>query len=246
MKDRPSRTAQGANRAIAAARRLPEDHAMAIGLIIFDCDGVLIDSESIACRVVAETLTDAGYPLQTHDILEFVGKSSRDMYDRLAARFGRQLPDDLDATLGARLRQAFAAELKPMPGVDALLRAHAGSRRCVASSSSPERIRHSLGCTGLLAHFGDGLYSASMVARGKPAPDLFLHAASSMGAAPVHCVVIEDSVPGIAAARAAGMLAIGFTGGSHCDAAHAARLELAGAAPIAGSMAALDALLRDL
>jgi HAD superfamily hydrolase (TIGR01509 family) len=216
---------------------------MAIGLLIFDCDGVLIDSELIACRVVAETLTAAGYPLETRDILEFVGKSSRDMYARLAARFGRSLPDDLDAGLGRHLRQAFAAELQPMAGADALLRGLGGVRRCVASSSGPERIRHSLGCTGLLAHFGADLFSASMVARGKPAPDLFLHAASVLGVPPASCLVIEDSVPGIEAAVAAGMAPIGFTGGAHCGTDHAARLARAGAARIAPSMTALAEML---
>jgi HAD superfamily hydrolase (TIGR01509 family) len=216
---------------------------MTIRLLIFDCDGVLVDSESIACRVVAETLTDAGYPLKAGDIAEFIGKSSRDMYARIAARFGRALPDDLDAALGTRLHQAFASELEPMDGTDALLGTLSGTRRCVASSSGPARIQHSLTCTGLLRHFEPHLYSAAMVARGKPAPDLFLHAASSMGVASADCIVIEDSVPGIEAAVAAGMTPIGFTGGGHCAGDHATRLACAGARQIAGSMAALGALL---
>jgi HAD superfamily hydrolase (TIGR01509 family) len=216
---------------------------MATDLLLFDCDGVLIDSELIACRVVAETLTDAGYALGTHDIIEFVGRSSRDMYARLTGRFGRALPADLDAVLGARLRQAFAAELQPMAGAGALLRGLAGVRCCVASSSGLDRIRHSLGCAGLLEHFGTNLFSASMVAHGKPAPDLFLHAAASMGALPPHCVVIEDSVPGIEAAVVAGMAPIGFTGGAHCASDHADRLTRAGAARIAGSMTALAEML---
>jgi HAD superfamily hydrolase (TIGR01509 family) len=216
---------------------------MALDLLIFDCDGVLIDSELIACRIVAETLTEAGYQSTARDIIAFVGKSSRDMYARLADRFGRALPDDLDARLGQALRRAFAAELQPMAGVDALLCGLAGTRRCVASSSGLERIRHSLGCTGLLGHFGDALFSASMVARGKPAPDLFLHAAAAMGVPPARCVVIEDSVPGIEAAVAAGMAAIGFTGGAHCGTDHAARLTRAGAARVAPSMEELGAML---
>jgi len=218
---------------------------MALDLLIFDCDGVLIDSELIACRIVAETLSEAGYPATARDIIAFVGRSSRDMYARLAERFGRALPYDLDARLGQALRQAFAAELQPMAGADALLRGLAGTRRCVASSSSLERIRHSLGCAGLLGHFGDALFSASMVARGKPAPDLFLHAAAAMGVPPARCIVIEDSVPGIEAAVAAGMAAIGFTGGAHCGTDHAARLTRAGAARTAGSMRALAAMLSD-
>ena len=212
---------------------------MDAALVIFDCDGVLVDSELIACRVVAETLTDAGYPIAAGDILDFVGKSSRDLQARLAARFGRKLPADFDAALAPRLRAAFAAELVAMPGVDALLAGLASTPRCVASSSSLERIRHSLDGTGLIRHFGDHLFSAAMVARGKPAPDLFLHAAAAMGTPAARCVVIEDSVPGIEAAVAAGMIPIGFTGGAHCGPDQARRLAAAGAASVVATMTAL-------
>ncbi len=182
-------------------------------LIIFDCDGVLIDSEMIGCRVVAECLTELGFPLETADILAFIGKSSGDMYTQLEARFSRPLPSGLDDRLAARRRAAFERELTAMPDAIALMTALAGTRMCVASSSSPERIRHSLGCVGLLDRFEGALFSAAMVPRGKPAPDLFLHATAAMRATPAGCAVIEDSVPGIQAAVAAGMTAIGFTGG---------------------------------
>jgi HAD superfamily hydrolase (TIGR01509 family) len=116
-------------------------------------------------------------------------------------------------------------------------------RRCVASSSAPERLRHSLSLTGLLRCFEPHVFSATEVARGKPAPDLFLFAAASMQVAPVGCVVIEDSVPGVQAAVAAGMRAIGFTGGGHCRPGHAERLRAAGAAAVTDAMAALPALV---
>jgi HAD superfamily hydrolase (TIGR01509 family) len=211
-------------------------------LVIFDCDGVLVDSELIACRVVAECLSEAGFPQEPDDIRAYIGGSSRDMYARLGERFGRPVPDDVGAAVAPRLREAFEAELEPMTGVAALLE-RVRHTVCVASSSDPQRIRHSLGCTGLLDHFGGRLFSATMVARGKPAPDLFLHAADALAVTPKRCVVIEDSVPGVQAAVAAGMTVIGFTGGAHCRLGHAGGLRRAGARDIARSMPALGAML---
>ena len=136
---------------------------------------------------------------------------------------------DFADTLRVRVAAAFDAELAPIAGVEAALAA-LPYRRCVASSSAPERLRHSLSLTGLLHWFEPHVFSATQVARGKPAPDLFLFAAASMQAAPATCVVIEDSVPGVQAAVAAGMRVIGFTGGGHCRPGHAERLRAAGAA----------------
>jgi HAD superfamily hydrolase (TIGR01509 family) len=211
-------------------------------LIIFDCDGVLVDSELIACRVVAECLTEAGFAQEADDIRAYIGGSSRDMYARLGERFGRPVPDTVGAMVAPRLRQAFETELRAIAGVAALLE-RVRQTTCVASSSDPQRIRHSLGCVGLLDHFGGRLFSASMVARGKPAPDLFLHAASALAVAPERCLVVEDSVPGVQAAVAAGMAAIGFTGGAHCRLGHANSLRRAGAREIARTMPALAAML---
>ena len=211
-------------------------------LIIFDCDGVLVDSELIACRVVAACLTEAGFALEADDIRGFIGASSRDMYARLAERFGRPVPDAVPAAVAPRLRRAFEAELAPIAGVAALLE-RVRVTTCVASSSEPQRIRHSLTCAGLLDHFGGRLFSASMVARGKPAPDLFLHAADALAVVPARCLVVEDSVPGIQAAAAAGMTAIGFTGGAHCRLGHAGALRRAGAREIARTMHALAPML---
>ncbi len=213
-------------------------------LVIFDCDGVLIDSELIACRVVAGCLSARGYALEAADIVPFIGKSSRDMVATLTARFGRALPDDFDSALAEQLREAFARELQAMAGVAALLDRLHDRAICVASSSNPARIRHSLSCVGLLERFGDQIFSATMVERGKPAPDLFLHAAARMGFPPSACAVIEDSVPGVQAAVAAGMTAFGFTGGSHCRLGHASGLRRAGAREIARTIDALRPLLR--
>ena len=129
-----------------------------------------------------------------------------------------------------------------MPGIHSVVRALTGPR-CVASGSAPERLRHSLGLTGLLPHFDPHIFSATQVARGKPAPDLFLFAAQRMQAATDACLVIEDSVAGVQAAVAAGMRVIGFTGGSHCRPDHADRLRAAGVSALCGDMRALGALL---
>jgi HAD superfamily hydrolase (TIGR01509 family) len=219
---------------------------MSIGLIIFDCDGVLIDSEVIACRVVADCLTAAGFPTQANAIVEFVGTSSGAMYATLEARFGRGLPDGLDRTIRAALLRAFETELRPMPGIGALLTDVDDVRRCVASSSHPDRLEHSLRLAGLFDDFAPNIFSATLVPRGKPAPDLFLHAAAAMDVELPRCLVVEDSVPGVQAATAASMRVIGFTAGAHCRPGHAERLRAAGASAIAGSMAELGSMLRKL
>ena len=198
-------------------------------LVIFDCDGVLVDSEAIACRVDAELLTSLGFPVGFEDFRDrYVGISTATMCADIEARFGRRLPADIARRLLDAVLDAFEAELAPIPGIPDALRA-IDAPRCVASSSDPPRIRRSLEIAGLLGLFDPHLFSATMVARGKPAPDIFLHAASAMGAAPRDCVVVEDSVPGVQAARAAGMRVLGFVGGGHCGPGHGARLAAAGA-----------------
>ena len=212
-------------------------------LVIFDCDGVLIDSELIACRVDAEYLTEIGFPTTAEFIQEnFVGVSARVMFERLERDHGRKLPADFPALLQTRLNAAFDDELEAIAGVADMLPA-LGVRTCVASSSQPERLRHTLGVTGLWSHFDPHVFSASMVRNGKPAPDLFLYAADKMGARPQDCVVVEDSRAGVAAGRAAGMRVLGFTGGSHCPPDHAARLREAGADAVFAEMGKLPRLL---
>lgn len=219
---------------------------MTARLVVFDCDGVLVDSETIACEVVAELFTSLGYPLGFEDVRrDFIGISTAGMCRTLEARFGRPLPEDMPERLLAAELAAFDTRLTAIPGVADALEALAGPR-CVASSSDPPRIRRSLELTGLLHHFDPHLFSAKMVARGKPAPDIFLHAARMMGAEPAHCVVVEDSVPGVTAARAAGMTVLGFTGGDHCAPGHDARLRAVGADHVFADMRELPGLLSRL
>jgi HAD superfamily hydrolase (TIGR01509 family) len=198
-------------------------------MIIFDCDGVLVDSEPIAAAVAAEALTRAGFAF-TPDLVarQFTGMSDADMLAAVEAAAGRQLPPDFAAALLSATNKRLQAELRPMPHAAEML-ARLDRARCVASSSGLERVRLSLEVTGLIAFFAPHLYSASEVARGKPAPDLFLYAAENVGVAPSECVVVEDSESGVAAALAAGMTPIGFAGGSHVDAGSAPALLAAGA-----------------
>lgn len=217
--------------------------AKAPDLVVFDCDGVLVDSETIACRIDAEIFTDLGFPLSFEDIRrDFVGVSATTMCRAIEERFGRALPADMPQRLLQAALDSFEAELQPIAGIADALRRLAGPR-CVASSSSPPRIRRSLELTGLIDFFAPHLFSATMVTNGKPAPDLFLHAAREMGVSPARCVVIEDSIPGVTAARAAGMTVYGFVGGGHCVDGHGERLSALGADAVFDDMADLPRLL---
>ena len=185
------------------------------GLVIFDCDGVLVDSEPIALRLLLETLAGAGLAMDAETAnARFLGRSLASMRAILAEDHGLTLSDAALEEMRGRLYAAFRAELRPVPGVAEAL-AGLGRAFCVASSSQPERIELSLRVTGLWPFFEGRMFSATQVARGKPAPDLFLYAARSMGYAPAACLVVEDSRAGIAAAQAAGMRVVAFTGGSH-------------------------------
>ena len=177
-------------------------------LVIFDCDGVLIDSEHLAARADVACLAEDGIAVSEEDILErYKGISVADMLADIERRFGRRLRDDFDARNTHRLRALFEAELRAMPGVEAVLDGLTG-KICIASSSSPERLRHSLGLVGLHDRFAPHIFSATQVERGKPAPDLFLYAAARMNAEPARCVVVEDSLAGVEAAVAAANITI--------------------------------------
>jgi HAD superfamily hydrolase (TIGR01509 family) len=193
-------------------------------LIIFDCDGVLVDSEPISIAVLLDVLARAGHVMEEETAYRlFLGRSMATTIELLHNDFGFVVTSDHLDQARTALNERFRRELKPIPGVRNAL-GKLSAPRCIASSSKPERIRLSLSITGLLDQFEPHIYSAAMVERGKPAPDLFLHAARDMGAEPGRCLVIEDSPAGVEAAKAAGMRVFGFTGGSH---AHAGGLAVA-------------------
>lgn len=217
---------------------------MNLDLVIFDCDGVLVDSEVISCRAHAQTLTRHGYSITEDEVLHrFLGVSDREARLMIERETGHPLPDDFEAEVKEATLKFYAGDLKAIAGVGAAIAAiHVP--KCVASSGTPEKIRHGLECAGLYEQLSPHIFSATMVKRGKPAPDLFLYAASQMRAAPGRCLVIEDSVPGVTGAVAAGMIALGFNGGSHCQAGHADRLRAAGAALVFDDMRQLPELVR--
>ena len=185
-------------------------------LIIFDCDGVLIDSEVIACRLLAEALAREGYPISPQETTSrFAGISSRAILQQVERELGRPLSADFEAVSRQHLHTTFERELRAVAGIHAALDA-IDIPVCVASGSAPDRLEVSLRVTGLSARFGQNVFSAVTVGRGKPAPDLFLFASRQMGTEPERCLVIEDSIPGVQAAVAAGMFVLGFCGASHC------------------------------
>jgi HAD superfamily hydrolase (TIGR01509 family) len=181
-------------------------------LVIFDCDGVLVDSEPIAVRVDGVVLAELGMPLSESEIVErFVGRAPAVMRAAIEEHLGRPLPADWDVGFQRLYDEAYAAELQPVPGIQDALDAIA-LPTCVASSSDPGPLRHKLELTGLYDRFAGRIFSASQVRNGKPAPDLFLLAAERMGARPEACVVVEDSRFGVDAARAAGMDVFAYAG----------------------------------
>jgi HAD superfamily hydrolase (TIGR01509 family) len=182
-------------------------------LVIFDCDGVLVDSEPIAVRIDVEMLAEVGVTMSEEEVIErFVGRSPEVILAETEARLGRRVPEGWFDRGEARIRRAYATELQPVPGIVEALEA-VDLPVCVASSSGHENLRFKLELTGLYERFAGHIFSATEVANGKPAPDLFLHAAERMGADPADCVVVEDSRYGVQAARAAGMDVLGYAGG---------------------------------
>lgn len=186
-----------------------------IELVIFDCDGVLIDSEVISGKVLIALLADLGVEIDFAYVQRnFIGRSFQKVAAEIADRFGLSLPHDFEATYRAKLLKAFETQLQPTSGIVDLLSA-LNVKHCVATSSSPERVGRSLQITDLRRFFADNVFTASLVKNGKPAPDLFLLAAKKMGVGPENCLVIEDSVPGIQAALNAQMSVYHYAGGSH-------------------------------
>lgn len=189
-----------------------------IRLVIFDFDGVLADSEGIAIEELAAEITARGAPITPEEAqARFLGASTRDHMAYIADRTGQPCGSDFPDCWHARLFGRYSRELQPVPGaVETLDQLQAaGVAACIGSGGAVPRLAFALRCLGMAARFEGRAFSAEMVARGKPAPDLFLFAAAQMGVSPAECVVIEDAVAGLRAARAAGMRAVGFTGGSH-------------------------------
>jgi len=194
---------------------------MAVGmrpdLVIFDCDGVLVDTEPISNRLFAEMLTAEGYPIDPATVMErFMGRPTSESIREVEQALGRPLPKDLPARLERRIIDAFKADPRPVPGVREAALALPG-RRCVASSSGHGYLREVLAAAGLADLF-ERMFSSREVARGKPAPDLFLHAAASLGVTPERCLVIEDSPAGVEAAVAAGIAVLGYAARTSAEA----------------------------
>lgn len=184
-------------------------------LVIFDLDGVLVDSEVLSCSSLAAMLARYGMAIGVDEVMRrFLGRSFQAVGDYFEGQTGGPLPERFAAELHAALMERFRASLRAMPHAGDVL-ARIGVRYCLASSSDRPRIAQSLEIAGLSAFFGERIYSSAMVARGKPAPDLFQLAASQMGARPERTLVIEDSESGVLAGKAAGMTVWGFVGGSH-------------------------------
>ena len=219
---------------------------MNFDLVIFDCDGVLVDSEVISCRTHADVLSRHGYPITQEQVFDrFLGRSTRQANSEVEAELGRALPDDFHVQLQDELFRSFEADLDAVPHIHSALDAITQAV-CVASSGSHQRMRVTLGRARLYDRFAPNIFSASQVINGKPAPDLFLFAASQMNVPPERCLVIEDSVPGVTGGRAAGMNVLGFHGGSHCRPGYGDRLRAAGAAAVFDDMRELPVLIAQM
>ncbi len=192
--------------------------------MIFDCDGVLVDSDRISLRIQAERISALGLDMDYEDcVRDFLGLGMEATLRILAERLGHPVPDGWEAELDAAVREGFRRELRPVPGVVEALE-EIELPTCIASSGSHKKMRFTLGLTGLWDHFAGRIFSVEEVQRGKPAPDLFLHAATHMSTPPERCIVVEDSPFGVAGAKAAGMSALGFaaaTPPAHLDGADA-------------------------
>jgi HAD superfamily hydrolase (TIGR01509 family) len=210
------------------------------GLVIFDCDGVLVDSEPIANRVLAAELCRIGLSIPESEVMRrFVGKTRNQCLALAAEILGCDLPARFGEQWDAALFEALRKEVKPAPGVPEVLR-ELRVPYCVASNGMPDRVRVTLDSAGLLSRFEGRIFTSADVANPKPAPDLFLHAAASMKIAPAQCVVIEDTPTGVKAGRAAGMRVLGYIGVSTSD---AAALDATGATVVFNDMRELPALL---
>lgn len=213
-----------------------------IELVIFDCDGVLINSEELASEVCVLAVAELGLHLTPQQYADrYAGNPVAEIWKRVAEDIGAPLPDGFRERVDQQVRKRFETELAQIEGVADVL---GGLRhpRCVASSTQLPLLKANLARAGLISFFDPHVFSGSQVKRGKPAPDVFLYAASQMGADPRHCLVIEDSLTGVTAARRAGMNVVGFTGGGHISTGLDKRLQAAGAFATVREMKGLQAL----
>lgn len=215
-------------------------------MIIFDCNGVLVDSERLSTAVASEELMRAGFAL-TPEVLShyFTGRRLTDMFQAIEHASGRRLPPDFAATITAATLRRFRQELRATTHIAYALSWLRGPK-CVASSSAIDRIRVSLETTDLLRFFDPYLFSANDVRHGKPAPDLYTYVAQKMSVEPHNCIVVEDSPVGVSAAVAAGMRAVGFIGGSHAQGKLASQLTHAGASKVIADMRNLKSTIISL
>lgn len=215
--------------------------------IIFDFDGVIADSEVLSNTVLAEVVTELGLPTTLDDAYRnYMGKRFQEVIAAVEATVGRSLPpsfaDHYQSSTLARFRQ----ELRAIAGAREFIAKFAGLPRCIASSSSPDRLALCLEVLGMVSLFEGRVFSASNVPRGKPHPDIFLHAAEAIGVSPRDCIVIEDSATGVVAGRAAGTIVIGLLAGGHIPQGHAATLKAAGAHYVAADYAEVERIVAGL
>jgi HAD superfamily hydrolase (TIGR01509 family) len=212
-------------------------------LVVFDCDGVLIDSEIVVCRLTSEELTRLGYTVTVEEVIDrFAGRPEREMIAEIESDWGRPVPLAFFDRIRLRIDEAYASELRIMPEIAGVLD-RMRIDICVASSSYPAKLALGLRSVGLYDRFSPNIISASFVTHGKPAPDVFIYAAGWMRREVKDCLVIEDSVPGVRAAAGAGMRVFGFAGGSHCRPSLRGRLMDAGAEYVITDFRELEALV---
>jgi HAD superfamily hydrolase (TIGR01509 family) len=215
--------------------------------IIFDFDGVIADSEVLANIVLAECVTELGVPTTVEDSYrDYMGKRSHEVVAAIEKAVGHAIPPSFGELLQVRTLARFRQDLAPIAGVREFIAKFGALPRCIASSSTPQRLAVSLEILGMTELFAGRVFSALGVARGKPHPDIFLHAAAALGASPRECIIIEDSASGIIAGREAGSTVIGLLAGGHIRDSHGASLKSAGAHYLAADYVEVEHIVRSL
>jgi HAD superfamily hydrolase (TIGR01509 family) len=218
-----------------------------ISALIFDFDGVIADSEVLSNTVLAEIVTELGVPTTLEDAYRgYMGKRFHEVIAAIEQAVGRTLPSSFGVQYQDRTLERFGRDLAPIAGVREFIAKFADLPRCIASSSSPERLAVCVEVLEMTSLFEGRVFSASNVARGKPHPDIFLHAAAQIGVSPRQCIIIEDSASGVVAGRAAGSTVIGLLAAGHIREGHAVTLKEAGAHYLAADYPELERIVNDL